>query len=236
MILTPLIITLLYAAVPILAQLDPTTAKATLPGTWSSGSQAVITGLGFANPANQSFTYPALTGISYSFTTDGYYEIARYRMVSNGTVPQCITGVMNWVHGNYTLQPNGSMTLLPFDDGFQQIQDPCAPQSNFIEPYNDTELYAEWMIFQDPVAGYKLHMFQFDGSPLAPMFQHSATPNMLPTHLLRNVTTNAPPTTNAGLTTQNAVKVNSGRPRWSRSEIMSVMIVMFATGLSTLLL
>jgi hypothetical protein len=57
-----------------------------ISGTWSSGSQGVLTGpvrsdvylmrwrvvandarlQGFANPANQSFTYPKTTGISYS--------------------------------------------------------------------------------------------------------------------------------------------------------------------------
>jgi len=37
----------------------------------------------------------------------------------------------------------------------------------------------------DQSAGPKLHMFQFDGSPLPPMFQVSVTPNMLPTRLLR---------------------------------------------------
>jgi hypothetical protein len=44
MLLTPLIIALVYAAVPTLGQLDAATAKSTLPGTWSSGSQAVVTG------------------------------------------------------------------------------------------------------------------------------------------------------------------------------------------------
>jgi len=160
----------------------------TLVGTWSSGSRAVVTGAGFANPANMTFTYPLVTGISYSFSADGFYEIARYRFNGNGSQPSCITGVLNWVHGTYTLNPNGSITTTPFGDGFQQVQDPCAAQSNFIETYNDTEYYTNWRIYQDPVQGYKFHLFQFDGSPLAPQFQVSTTPNMLPTQLLRNVT------------------------------------------------
>jgi len=49
--------------------------------------------------------------------------------------------------------------------------------------------YMGWRIFQDPVAGYKLHLFMWDGTPVAPMFHVSTTPNMLPTKLLRNVTT-----------------------------------------------
>jgi hypothetical protein len=97
---------------------------------------------------------------------------------------------VNWVHGKYTLQPNGSITMIPFSgDGFQQIQDPCAAVSNFVEIYNDTELYQSWRIYQDPTQGYKLHLFQFDNSPLAPMFQLSTTPNMLPTQQIRTPTT-----------------------------------------------
>ncbi|KAF8817082.1 hypothetical protein BYT27DRAFT_7075475 [Phlegmacium glaucopus] len=164
-----------------------------LSGTWSSGSKAVLTGSGFANPANMSFTYPATTGISYSFTDDGFYEISRYRFNSNGSEPTCITGVMAWVHGTYTLNPNGSITTIPFGDGYQQIQDPCAATSNFIETYNLTEYYQQWRIFLDPDSGPHLHLFRFDGAPLAPQFQISTSPNMLPTRLLRNVTTASPP-------------------------------------------
>lgn len=109
-------------------------------------------------------------------------------MTPTGSQPTCITGVMNWVHGQYELLSNGSMAMTPFGDGFQQIQDPCAAQSNFVETYNLTELYVQWRIFQDPIDGFKLHLFQFDGSPLAPQFQVSTQPNMLPTQLLRNVT------------------------------------------------
>lgn len=104
-----------------------------------------------------------------------------------GSDPTCITGVITWVHGQYTLQPNGSITMIPLGDGFQQVQDPCAAISNFIQLYNETEIYQSWRIFQDPQAGYKLHLFQFDGSPVAPQFQVSTTPKMLPTQALRNV-------------------------------------------------
>ncbi|KAK7464368.1 Reversal of tor2 lethality [Stygiomarasmius scandens] len=161
----------------------------TIVGTWATGSRAVVTGAGFANPSNQSFTYPKVTGVSYSFTDDGWYEIARYRFNSNASEPNCITGVIGWVHGKYSVLSNGSIVMTPNGDGYQQIQDPCAAVSNFIENYNETELYQSWRIFTDPVDGYKLHLFQFDGSPVAPQFQVSTTPNMLPTRQLRNVTT-----------------------------------------------
>ena len=97
------------------------------------------------------------------------------------------------MHGKYTLNTNGSIWMRPFGDGidnfgdgFQQVQDPCAAVSNFIESYNETEYYKGWRIFQDPTAGPKLHLFQFDGSPVPPQFLVSKTPSMLPTRLLRN--------------------------------------------------
>ncbi|KAF7968143.1 hypothetical protein HWV62_29955 [Athelia sp. TMB] len=188
---------------------------------------------GFANPANESFIYPKTTGISYSFTTDGFYEIARYRFVSNGTTPQCVTGVMNWVHGHYTIQTNGSITMVPLGDGYQQIQDPCAAQSDFIENYNMTELYVMYQIFLDDVTGYKLHLFQFDGTPLAPQFQLSTSPNMLPTQLLRNVS--QPVVTNAdGLVTKRSVEINGAATSWSVGGTMGVAMTLFGLGLATL--
>jgi Chaperone for protein-folding within the ER, fungal len=117
-----------------------------------------------------------------------FLTIVQLLDVFPGSQPTCITGIINWVHGTYALNSNGSITMTPMGDGYQQIQDPCAAVSNFIENYNDTELYQEWRIFIDATFGPKLHLFQFDGFPLAPQFQVSTTPNMLPTQLLRNVT------------------------------------------------
>lgn len=117
----------------------------------------------------------------------------------------CITGVLQWVHGNYTLNPNNTISMTPFQDGFQQIQDPCASQSIIIDPtYNYTEFYSLWTISQDPVTGYKLWLYEQDGTPLAPQYLVTASPNMLPTTNLRNVTNSAAPalTTTAGYITQ----------------------------------
>jgi hypothetical protein len=102
--------------------------------------------------------------------------------------------------------------MTPLGDGFQQIQDPCAAVSNFVETYNVTEFYQSWRIFQDPqTLDFKLHMFQFDGAPVAPQFLVSATPNMLPKRVLRNIT--LPQQTQDGFTTQNllAQKGSAGR-------------------------
>lgn len=132
------------------------------------------------------------------------------------------------------------MTLTPLPDGYQQIQDPCAAVSeNFIENYQVTEeLYQNWMVFVDPTAGPKLHMFQFDGSPLAPMFKVSDTPNMLPTNLLRNVTNpgepvdpNADP--NSATPPQRRSVSGAVKSRWSGavavSGISGLVIAAFAS-------
>lgn len=55
----------------------------TLQGTWSSGSGKVVTGQGFFNPRTRSFTPPSVPGQAYSFTSDGYWEFAKYRVTPN---------------------------------------------------------------------------------------------------------------------------------------------------------
>lgn len=201
----------------------------TIYGTWSSGSKAVLTGAGFANPANMTFTYPKTTGVSYSFAQNGYYEISRYRFNSNGSEPTCITGVIGWVHGTYTLNNNGSISMTPLGDGFQQIQDPCAAVSNFMEVYNFTEYYKGWRIFTDPTQGFKLHLFQFDGSPVAPLFQVSTTPNMLPTRVLRNVPTDTTVARRSVSSAQDALG-----PHWVLGVMGAMSLVVVSTSLMLL--
>lgn len=143
------------------------------------------------------------------------------------TKPKCITGVMNWVHGNYVVNGNNSITLTPIGDGYQQIQDPCAAVTNFVENYNLTELISLYQIFQDPTDGYKLHLFQFDGSPLPPQFQISTTPNMLPTQRLRNVTAPAPADSQGGSSTLR--KRNAAEGRWSQVNSQLLIVGILST-------
>ena len=112
---------------------------------------------------------------------------------SSGTEPSCPTAVLNWHHGTYEFACNGSLILTPFPDGYQQVEDPCAAISNQIQPFDSVEILSQWQIFQDPVDGYKLHLFQQDGTPYAPQFLVSPTPNMLPTTNLLNVTSTTTP-------------------------------------------
>ncbi len=141
---------------------------------------------------------------------------------------------MNWHHGTFAIQPNNSIVLTPFGDGYQQVQDPCAAVSNFLENYNDTELYESWQVFTDPVDGFKLHLFNFDGSPVAPLFQVSVTPNMLPTQPLRNLTN-----TTSTLTSQQvllAATNNGGESLWRSVGAGSLMTAVVSLGVASLLL
>jgi len=197
-LLVSLLVGLLSPSALVAAQDFSTSHNATsLLGTWSSGNGAVRTGVGFANPVNFSFTYPNTTGISYAFTTeelsdgsDGYFEEAQYRFTGNGSRPTCIVGVVQWQHGTYVINANGSMVLNPFaSDGRQQVQDMCAAKSNIIQQFNQTTLFLNWNIYIDPQHGPKLQLYRFDGAPLSPMFLISPEPNMLPTTTLTgNVT------------------------------------------------
>jgi len=107
--------------------------------------------------------------------------------------------------------------MVPFGDGFQQIQDPCAAQSNFIDPsYNYTELYEAWGVTQDAQRGPTLQLYEADGTPVAPLYQVTNSPSMLPTTVLRNKPP-APATTSAGLISGGGSKreltINHGK-RW----------------------
>ncbi|KAF8319727.1 hypothetical protein DL93DRAFT_2074698 [Clavulina sp. PMI_390] len=156
-----------------------------LQGTWSSGAGLVSTGSGFANPVNFSFTYPPVTGISYSFTDLGQFEQAEYQMQANGSQPNCITGTVLWQHGAWESLANGSIILNPISiDGRLQVQDPCAAQSNVLFQFNTTVLISSWRVFSDPQRGPKLQMYKYDGSPYTPMYLIANPPNMLPTETL----------------------------------------------------
>lgn len=101
---------------------------------------------------------PDITGISYSFTSDGYYEEAYYRALSNrknqtviatdqllmmntAIEPACPKGMIQWQHGKYTKNANGSLSLFPFAvDGRQLQSDPCNFRTSLYTRYAQFEL------------------------------------------------------------------------------------------------
>ncbi|WVQ84911.1 hypothetical protein IAT38_007074 [Cryptococcus sp. DSM 104549] len=159
-----------------------------LEGTWSSNS-AVSTGGEICIPAEMKFNYPNNTGISYSFTNDGYFEEVQYQYTANASNPKCITAYIYWQHGTYSLNDNGSISLFPFSsDGRIQVQDPCAATTNIITYYNNQVLFSDWGIVVDiPSGQYTLNLNRFDGAKMARMFLVAKPPNMMPTQILTGV-------------------------------------------------
>jgi hypothetical protein len=89
----------------------------------------------------------------------------------------------------------------------------------------------------DQSFGPKLHLFQFDGAPVAPLFRLSTTPNMLPKRQLRNVTAAVVTTTSDGLISTETLtsrKKRSGAPELQRPMGMVAGLVVLAM-LSTML-
>ena len=118
---------------------------------------------------------------SFHSTDDGHFEQAEYRFASNASDPHCITGVMTFQHGTYSILSNGSLICTPFaEDGRQQVQDPCAAVSNQINTYNATILFLQWRIFPLADGSNHLNLYEFDGTPVAPMKLVASPPNMLP--------------------------------------------------------
>lgn len=136
----------LSAVVATLGFLSFSNAQGTLPqnliGTWSTKSNQTITGPGFYDPINERLIEPLRTGISYSFTGDGFYEEAYYRAIANPQNPECPSGIMQWQHGSWVMNPNNSLTLTPIAvDGRQLLSVPCDGKSSIYTRYNQTELF-----------------------------------------------------------------------------------------------
>ena len=144
-------------------------------------------------------------------TDNGFFEQAEYRFSSNASDPHCITGVVTFQHGTYELLSNGSIVLNPFaEDGRQQVQDPCAAVSNQLTQWNVTVLFQSWRIFPLSSGGVHLNLYEFDGTPVAPMNLVANPPNMLPTQVLtKNNTANAAP----AAATKRSLNARSDAPR-----------------------
>ncbi|KAF2877360.1 chaperone for protein-folding within the ER, fungal-domain-containing protein [Massariosphaeria phaeospora] len=180
-----------------LAAAQAQTAPPPIPdliGTWSSKSNSTLTGPGFYDPVNELFKEPKHTGISYSFSADGHYEEAYYRAISNPTNPKCPKGIMQWQHGSYTKNANGSLTLAPIAvDGRQLYSDPCSYKSAVFTRYNASEILKQYAVEMD---GYshipRLTLYKFDGTPIIPLYLAFSPPQMLPTSTLNPLTTATP--------------------------------------------
>jgi len=162
-------------------------------GTWSTKSAQVLTGPGFYNPINDSFIEPGLTGISYSFTADGFYEEAYYRAVSNPTLPKCPQAILQFQHGTVVQNADGSLLLTPIAvDGRQLLSNPCQSATSTYSRYNQSETFQKFAVYKDPYHGVtRLDLYQFDGSPMNPMYLAYSPPVMLPTQTMNPTSSSA---------------------------------------------
>lgn len=177
-----LVSTLLVAKI----KADDSTASS-LYGTWSSKSNQVFTGPGFYDPVDELLIEPSLPGLSYSFTEDGHFEEATYQVKSNPKEPGCPVAAIIYQHGTYTISDNGTLVLNPITvDGRQLLSDPCNDKGTSVySRYNQTETFKSFTVGIDPYHGiYKLQLYQFDGSPLQPLYLAYRPPMMLPTETL----------------------------------------------------
>ena len=91
---------------------------------------------------------------------------------------------MQFQHGSYTANSNGSLTLTPIAvDGRQLLSDPCTYSASVYTRYHQPELFKSYeYIAIDPYSkAPRLNLFAFDGSPLNPMYLAYQPPQMLPT-------------------------------------------------------
>ncbi|KAF3037685.1 Reversal of tor2 lethality [Didymella heteroderae] len=162
-----------------------------LVGTWSSKSNSTFTGDGFYNPVDDHFTEPKHPGISYSFSADGYFEESYYRAVANPANPKCPTGIIQWQHGKFVKNTDGSLKLSPIKvDGRQMYSDPCAYKNSVYTRYNATEQFQRYEVRIDDYHKIKrLNLYKHDGSPLMPLYIAYTTPKMLPTTTLNPLVT-----------------------------------------------
>jgi hypothetical protein len=168
---------------------------------------------GFYDALNDEFIEPSRTGISYSFTADGYFEEAYYRAIANPQDPSCPSGIMQWQHGTWVKNADGSLSLTPLAvDGRQLLSEPCNGKNAVYTRYNQSEsfkvshagqshmsrtrvrsLTTRPQSYEQLTDAYhnipRLNLYKFDGSPMNPMYLAYSPPQMLPTTTLNPLAT-----------------------------------------------
>ncbi|KAI4159925.1 MAG: hypothetical protein L6R39_000301 [Caloplaca ligustica] len=152
-----------------------------LTGTWTTKSRK-----GLYDPVNEKMFEPPLTGFSYSFTDNGFYEVAYYRAGSNPQQPSCPKGIIQWQHGKYHKASNGSLVLNPFAvDGRQLMSDPCTYGNAVYTRYHQQEIFKQYEVLTNPYdKATRLNLYGWDGAPMNPMYLAYKPPQMLPTQTL----------------------------------------------------
>lgn len=176
----------ILSSLALLALAEPSTKE--LVGTWSSKSNTVFTGPGFYDPVDELLIEPDLPGISYSFTEDGHFEEALYRVTSDPLNHSCAIATISYQHGKYELLKNGSLVLTPIAvDGRQLLSDPCGTSTtnSIYSRYVQATWFQTFQVYVHNYHGkYTLQLYQFDGSKMQPLYLAYKPPLMLPTDAL----------------------------------------------------
>lgn len=186
---------------------DSSLVSDSIVGTWSSKSNTVFTGPGFFDPVDELLMEPALPGISYSFTEDGYWEEAIYQVSPNPKNHSCATAVLIFQHGTYVKKSNGTLILTPFVvDGRQLLSQPCDDDGiSIYSRYNQTEVFKAYQVYVDPYHGkWRIDLIKSTGEYMQPLYLAYQPPEMLPT-----ITMN--PTASSGSASQSTGQSNEKR-------------------------
>jgi hypothetical protein len=107
------------------------------------------------------------------------------------TNPQCPSAVLQFQHGTYTENADGSLNLTPFAvDGRQLSSNPCKNSNSIYERYNQSETFQKYQVSKDAYHGVtRLDLYKFDGSPMNPMYIAYSPPVMLPTQTMNPTAT-----------------------------------------------
>lgn len=64
---------------------------------------------------------------------------------NTATQPACPSAMLQWQHGTYTLEANGSLILKPFEvDGRQVMSSPCSYDESIYTRYKNPEMIKVW--------------------------------------------------------------------------------------------
>ncbi|KAG0679372.1 hypothetical protein C6P42_000161 [Pichia californica] len=182
---------------PAVAAADTTTAAAVAAADTTTA--AAVAAADTTTTAAALLIEPALPGISYSFTEDGYWEEAIYQVTSNPKNHSCAAAVLIFQHGTYTKDDNGTLTLTPFDiDGRQLLSQPCDDGGvSLYSRYNQTEVFKAYQVYVDGYHGrWRIDLIKSNGAYLQPLYLAFQPPQMLPT-ITMNPTASASATNSA---------------------------------------
>ena len=101
--------------------------------------------------------------------------------------PSCPEGIMQWQHGTFTVDSTtGKLVLKPFAvDGRQLLSIPCEYKDSEYTRYEQEETFDSFEVYVDPYHNVKrLNLYEYDGTPMNPMFLIYDPPEMLPTSTL----------------------------------------------------